>query len=200
MNGAEHGEATTTASTPDSASLTTASSRSSRSATTAATGRISNSPDRFSASTKNSSASPAIDRRRLQLEAPAELLLLPRAGNEHGSEQPERHDDSGRECEPVLAHRRTIAALRREAQHLQRQHREHAGHQVQQHAADQRERDRGAQRQRVRRPARAAALREAFRGRRCRRRPFRPAGRRPTAARPLLPRYPSSTRARRQDA
>ena len=47
------------------------------------------------------------------------------------------------------AHRRAIAAVRGEAQNLQRQHREHAGHQIQQQSAEQRQGDRGAQRQRA---------------------------------------------------
>ena len=149
MNGAEHGEAMTTASTPDKASLTYGFFAFQPASDDGSNRRISNRPDRFSASTKNSSARPATTTGDCSWKPQPSCAPAARSATSTGSEQPERNDDSRRECEPMLAHRRAIAAVRGETQNLQRQHREHAGHQIQQHAAEQGEGDRGAQRQRA---------------------------------------------------
>ena len=131
----------------------------------------SNTPDRFSASTKNRIASARDDRRRLQLEAPAQLLA---GGAQRGEQQPqrdERQHDAGRERDGLAPQRRPRVVVRREAQHLERQHREHAGHQVE---------DAGRRRARTRARARASGRRADRRRRReieRRRRPRAPASR-----------------------
>src|SRR5437016_14314529 len=60
MNGAEQGDATTTASAPDSASLSTGFFAFQVASDEGTNWRTSNTPDRFSASTKNSTARAAI--------------------------------------------------------------------------------------------------------------------------------------------
>ena len=75
MNGAVHGDAMTTASTPEpNASSVRFFAVQFGDAPTATSWPNSNTPDRLSASTKNSTASAVTTARRLQLEAPAELL------------------------------------------------------------------------------------------------------------------------------
>ena len=115
MNGAEHGDAMTTASTPDKASLTygllrvpAGERRRQQQTNLEQAGQIQREHEEQQRQTGD-------DHRRLQLEAPAELLLrAARSASEHGSEQPERNDDSRRECQAMLAHRRAIAAVRGE--------------------------------------------------------------------------------------
>src|SRR5450631_4746324 len=62
INGAEHGDATTTASAPERASLSSGFFAFHVASDEGTNCRTSNTPDKFSASTKNSTASPAIVR------------------------------------------------------------------------------------------------------------------------------------------
>src|ERR1700674_4732626 len=97
MNGAEQGDATTTASAPDSTAVSSG------------------------------------------------FFALHVASGEEGDQgtgkQPERHQDTGAECEAVVAHRCVVFAMRSEAEYLEREHRKHARHQIEKHAANKRKKD-----------------------------------------------------------
>ena len=134
----------------------------------------SNTPDRLSASTKNRIASARDDRRRLQLEAPAQLLA---GGAQRGEQQRRaRRTSARRPPANATASWRSVGlrvVVRREAQHLERQHREHAGHQVEDQAADERGHDARARASGRRRPR--GARREIERRRAARARASAPA-------------------------
>ena len=84
----------------------------------------------------------------LQLEAPAELLAAGPQRQQHRRQGHERgHHAHGVGHAPGHPLARALAR-RREAQHLQRQHRKHARHEVQQHATHEREKQRKRQAQR----------------------------------------------------
>ena len=111
-------------------------------------------------------------RRRLQLEAPAQLL----AGGAQRGEQPRpaRRTSARRPRRTRPASWRSVGrrvVVRREAQHLQRQHREHAGHQVEDQAADERGHDGERERQAVAAGHRRRREIERGRGARARLRP-----------------------------
>ncbi len=158
MNGAVHGEAITTASTPDSAAFTTGLCAVHPAADDGTSDANSNAPDRLSASTKKSTARLVTTAGRLQLESPAELLARRAEREEHAREQHERRDDARAEREALEPQLVLVAVSgRRERERLDRQHREHARHQVQHDPAQEREHERDARATVPRRPAPAAA-------------------------------------------
>ena len=146
MNGAVHGEATTTARTPEPNASIVRLLLDHSATPDGASWPNSNTPDRFKREHEEEDRQRRHDRRRLQLEPPAELFARGAQRRQQHSQRNERKNDAGRECNGLVMQRRLSIVMRREAQHLEREHREYARHQVEQQAADERGRERNRQR------------------------------------------------------
>ena len=167
MNGAVHGDAMTTASTPEPNASSVRFFDDQPVTPDGASWPNSNTPDRLSASTKNSIAS--------ALTTAGDCSWKPQpscspAARSAASAAPSATNVSTTPAANATASRRIVAPrvlVRREAQHLQRQHREHAGHQIEDQAADERGHDGDGERDGI--VAAASRGREIERGRGCRR-------------------------------
>ena len=132
MNGAVQGEATTTASTPE---------RKWPDEPPAIESRNSKSAREIEREEQEEDREHRDGDRRLELEAPAELLPERAQADEQPGEEPER-DEHARDVQPGIPQPRMPL---REPEHLDRQHRQHARHQVEQQSARERKRERHRQ-------------------------------------------------------
>ena len=186
MNGAVHGEATTTASTPDAnASTVRFCRRDSPRRPTARTAPNSNTPSRLSAEHEEQRGQRGDHRRRLQLEAPAELLAgRAQRGQRRGRARRTSARRRRRTRPPPGAAWPGCRDASAKPSTLSRQHREHAGHQVEDDPADEREQQRRRRATARPPPARRGRRRQIDRGRRAAAAPgFAPGGERAGRAR-----------------
>ena len=147
MNGAVHGDAMTTASTPEPNASTVRFFAVKFATPDGASWPNSKTPDRLSASTKKSIASTVTTAGDCSWKPQPSCSPAARSAASRSPSATNVMTTPARERERLAAQRRLAVVVRGEAQHLERQHGEHARHQVEDDAAQEGERNRDGERQ-----------------------------------------------------